>query len=104
MKEFLGFSQTDGYSGYNKVDNIKRIYCLAHIWRKFYEIIVNLADESLKKSRAVIGLWEAYSKDEDYYNKRHEIRLEKSDPLLDEFQEYIKREIKNALPKSALAH
>lgn len=115
LKEFSGFLQTDGYSGYNKVDNIKRIYCLAHIRRKFYEIIVNLDEEALKKSRAIIGfnyceklykiekdLREAYSKDEDYYNKRYEIRLKKSAPLLDEFKEYVEREIKNALPKSPL--
>lgn len=51
-REFLkgssGFLQTDGYSGYNKVDNIKRLYCLAHIRRKFHEIIVDLDKETLK--------------------------------------------------------
>ncbi|WP_204403284.1 IS66 family transposase, partial [Alkaliphilus hydrothermalis] len=33
-------NKTDGYAGYNKVENIKRIYCLAHIRRKFHDIIV----------------------------------------------------------------
>lgn len=115
LKGFSGFLQTDGYTGYNKVENVKRFYCLAHIRRKFYEIIANLNDEALKKSRAVIGfnyceklyaieksLRENYSKDEDYYKKRHKIRLEKSAPILDEFINYTEREIKDALPKSPL--
>lgn len=118
-KEFLngfsGFLQTDGYAGYNKVDNIKRLYCLAHIRRKFHEIVITLNEEALKKSRAIIGfnyceklykiekeLREEYSQDDDYHNKRYEVRLKKTAPLLDEFQQYIERELVNALPKSAL--
>ena len=115
LKKFSGFLQTDGYTGYNKVENIKRLYCLAHIRRKFHEIIITLNEEALKKSRAIIGfnyceklykiekdLREAYSKEDDYYKKRYEMRLEKTAPLLDEFQEYVEREIKDALPKSPL--
>lgn len=115
LKEFSGFFQTDGYAGYNKVDNIKRLYCLSHIRRKFHEIVITLNEEALKKSRAIIGfnyceklykiekeLREAYSQDADYYNKRYEIRLQKTAPLLDEFQQYIERELVNALLKSAL--
>lgn len=115
LKEFSGFLQTDGYAGYNKVENIKRLYCLAHIRRKFHQIIITLNEEALKKSRAIIGfnyceklykiekeLRESYSQDENYYKKRYEIRLEKTAPILDEFQEYVEREIKDALPKSPL--
>lgn len=115
LKGFSGYLQTDGYNGYNKVENAKRIYCLAHIRRKYHEIIVNLNEEALKKSRAVIGfnyceklykiekeLREVYSEDENYYEKRYEIRLEKSALLLNEFQKYVERELKDALPKSPL--
>ena len=107
--------QTDGYNGYNKVENIKRLYCLAHIRRKFYEIIVDLDDETLKKSRAIIGfnyceklysieksLRENYSGDEDYYEKRNKMRLEQSASVLEEFIQYTERELKDALPKSPL--
>ena len=55
LKGFSGYLQTDGYTGYNSVENIKRIYCLAHIRRKYHEIIVHLDEEALKKSRAIIG-------------------------------------------------
>lgn len=43
---------------------------------------------------------EVYSK--DYCYKRYEIILKKSTLHLDEFQEYVVREIKNVLPKSPL--
>lgn len=112
---FSEYLQTDGYSGYNKVPTVKRFYCLAHIRRKFHEIIVDLKPEALKQSRAVIGfnyceqlykiekdLREQYINCDNYYDDRHKIRLEKSAPILKKFQEYIDVEIKNALPKSPL--
>lgn len=115
LKDFSGFLQTDGYQGYNKVENVKRIYCLAHIRRKFFEIVDNLNKEALKNSRAIIGfnyceqiyelekqLREKYSNQEDYYQKRYEIRLEKLAPLLEGFEKYINAEIKDALPRSPL--
>lgn len=55
LKGFSGYLQTDGYTGYNRVENVKRLHCLAHIRRKYHEIIVNLDEEALKKSRAIIG-------------------------------------------------
>jgi transposase len=56
LKGFTGVLQTDGYTGYNKVENIQRLYCLAHIRRKFYEIVSTLNEEALKTSIAAIGL------------------------------------------------
>ena len=115
LKGFSGFLQTDGYQGYNKVENVKRIYCLAHIRRKFHEIVADLNEETLKNSRAIIGfnwcekiynferhLRENYSNTDDYYKKRYEIRLKELKPLLEDFEEYINTEIKNALPRSPL--
>ena len=88
LEGFSGYLQTDGYSGYNKIQNVKRYYCLAHIRRKFHEIIVELKPETLKQSRAVIGfnyceqlykiekdLREQYIHCDDYYDDRHKIRL-----------------------------
>lgn len=115
LKGFSGYLQTDGYTGYNRVENIKRIYCLAHIRRKYHEIIVHLDEEALKKSRAIIGfnyceklykiekyLREKYRDNEDYYKTRYEIRIKESAPILNEFMEYVERELKDALPKSPL--
>ena len=94
---------------------LRKVYCLAHIRRKFYEIVENLDKEALKKSRGVIGfnyceqiyklekeLRETYSSNEDYYDIRFNIRKEKLEPILDNFIEYVEAEIKNALPRSPL--
>lgn len=115
LSGFSGYLQTDGYAGYNKVESTKRIYCLAHIRRKFHEIIVNLDEEALKTSRAVIGfnycaklykiekeLSEQYGKEDDYYERRNKKRLEESKPIIEEFIAYVDKEIENAVPKSAL--
>lgn len=115
LKGFSGILQTDGYSGYNHVEDVKRLYCLAHIRRRYFDIVSKLKDEALKDSRAVIGfnfceqlyaiekeLREKYSSKEDYYKKRYEIRLEKSAPIIEEFIKYVDVEIKNALPRSPL--
>lgn len=45
---------------------------------------------------------EQYGNDANFYEKRYEIGLGKTAPLLLEFEEYVEREIKDALPKSAL--
>ena len=90
LGNYSGYLQTDGYSGYNSVGGATRIYCLAHIRRKFHEIISNLDKEALKESRAIIGfnyceqiyklekeLREKYSSDPNYYDIRYKERNEK---------------------------
>lgn len=118
-KEFLkGFSrilQADGYAGYNHVENVERLYCLAHIRRKYFEIISKLKDEALANSRALVGfnfcehlykiekeLREQYEGDNDYYKKRYEVRLKKSTPIIEEFIKYVDIELKTVLPRSPL--
>ena len=115
LGDFKGFLQTDGYSGYNSVSNATRIYCLAHIRRYFHNIIVDLDEEALKNSRAILGfnyceqiyklekeLRESYSSDENYYDIRFKVRFEKLTPIIDDFISYVEREIKDALPRSPL--
>lgn len=115
LGDFKGFLQTDGYNGYNSVSNATRVYCLAHIRRYFHNIIVDLNEEALKNSRAVLGfnyceqiyklekeLRETYSSDENYYNIRFKVRAEKLAPIIDNFINYVGREIKDALPRSPL--
>lgn len=115
LKGFKGYLQTDGYNGYNKVENVDWISCLAHIRRKFYEIVENLDDEAKKQSRALLGLnyctqlyniekdiREEYKDKDNYYEIRYKLRLEKAAPILDEFIRFVKVEIPNAVPRSAL--
>ena len=115
LKDYKGYLQTDGYSGYNSVSEAKRIYCLAHIRRKFHEVIINLNEEALKESRALIGfnyceqiykfekeLRDTYSNNPDYYEIRYKERSNKLASILDDFIEYIDKEILLALPRSPL--
>ena len=115
LKDYKGYLQTDGYSGYNSVSEAKRIYCLAHIRRKFHEVIINLSEEALKESRALIGfnyceqiykfekeLRDTYSNNPDYYEIRYKERSNKLASILDDFIEYIDKEILLALPRSPL--
>lgn len=112
---FSGILQTDGYQGYSSVENVKRLYCLAHIRRKYFDIVSKLKAEALKNSRALIGfdfceqlykiekdLREEYNGDVNYYAKRYETRLNKSAQIIEDFIKYIDAEIVNALPKSPL--
>ena len=39
LNDFSGILQTDGYAGYNSVENVIRLYCLAHIRRKYFDIV-----------------------------------------------------------------
>lgn len=115
LGDFNGFLQTDGYNGYNSVSNATRVYCLAHIRRYFHNIIVDLDEEALKNSRAIIGfnyceqiyklekeLRESYSSDENYYDVRFKVRSKQLTPIIDKFIEYVEIEIQNALPRSPL--
>ena len=115
LKDYKGYLQTDGYSGYNSVSEAKRIYCLAHIRRKFHEIIINLNEEALKESKALIGfnyceqiynlekeLRSNYSSMPDYYDIRYKERNNKLAPILNNFIDYINKEILFALPRSPL--
>ena len=115
LGDYSGYLQTDGYSGYNSVSRATRIYCLAHIRRKFHEIVSNLDKDALKESRAIIGfnyceqiyklekeLRETYSNDLNYYDIRYKERNEKLTIILENFSEYINKEIPEALPRSPL--
>lgn len=49
LKWFSRILQTDGYYGYNHVEDVKILYCLAHIKRMYFDIVSKLKDESVKK-------------------------------------------------------
>ncbi|MCT4592944.1 MAG: IS66 family transposase [Anaeromicrobium sp.] len=114
LKGYCGYLQTDGYKGYGKVENVKWISCLAHIRRKFHNIIDGLDKEALKISRAYIGFeyceqlyhiekeLKEHELKKDYYDIRHNVRLEKSKQVLEDFISYVDIELPNAMKRSAL--
>ena len=48
LEGFTGLLQCDGYQGYNKVEDVKLVCCLAHCRRKFYEAVPAARRKKLK--------------------------------------------------------
>ncbi|MGL6217074.1 MAG: IS66 family transposase [Lacrimispora sphenoides] len=92
LKGFAGMVHTDGYSGYNKLGNVTRCGCWAHLRRKFVEAIPAKKALDAPKTTAEKG--------RDYCNElfkieeglkhlcaaeRYEKRLELAKPVLEAF-------------------
>ena len=48
LEGFSGLLQCDGYQGYNKVEDVILVCCLAHLRRKFYEALPNSSKKKIK--------------------------------------------------------
>ena len=48
LEGFTGLLQSDGYQGYNKVEDVRLVCCLAHCRRKFYEAVPAARRKKLK--------------------------------------------------------
>ncbi len=55
LKDFKGYVHSDGYSGYNKLSNITRVGCWAHLRRKFFEAIPSRKASNAPPTSAEIG-------------------------------------------------
>ena len=107
LKGFTGYHHCDGYSGYNKLEGVKRCACWAHLRRKFVEAMPNKSAKGAPKTNAQIG--------RDYCDKLFRIegeladlspqerqlkRLELEKPVLEAFWRWL--ESLNPLKGSAL--
>ena len=55
LRNFSGYIHSDGYSGYNKLTNITRCGCWAHLRRKFVEALPSKKDANAALTSAEIG-------------------------------------------------
>jgi transposase len=108
LKDFKGKLQTDGYSAYGIFEGSKDITllaCLAHVRRKFDEALKNdqeRANYFLMKAQALYDI-ERQCRDEVYdFEQRKALRLQKSVPILEEIEEWLKDNITQVLPQSAI--
>lgn len=94
LKGFQGYLETDGYQGYNKVPEIKRCSCWAHIRRYFVDAIPNGKQYDMKQpSVQGVSYCDRLSREERSinekcggdYEKRKEMRLKKEKPILAAF-------------------
>ena len=92
LKDFHGYLQTDGYSGYNDVEDVIHIGCWAHLRRKFDEA-VKAQPKGIKTGSAVEGLaycTKLFMIERELQDltpeERYEERLKREKPLLEQFR------------------
>lgn len=95
LKGFKGYVHCDGYSGYNAPEDIERVGCYAHLRRKFFEAIP-VRKVGSQKPAAEVGVQfcdRLFDLEREYKNltaeERKQKRLEKENPILDEFYNWI---------------
>lgn len=111
LKGFNGFLQTDGYPGYNAVENITLVGCFAHARRGFTDTLKALpkdattsktnAEEGLEFCDKLFKLEREYRKEKLTPEEIYKKRLEKTKPVLQGFLSWLKTKEKQVLPKSS---
>ncbi|WP_285547113.1 IS66 family transposase [Dyadobacter frigoris] len=108
LKDFKGYLQTDGYSGYKAIsqkEDIVHLACWAHTRRKFEE---SLTDDKALAETAVLLIQELYAVERLARDKNQdpeqtkELRLEKSLPTYNLLGKWISSNMYKALPKSPI--
>lgn len=105
LEGFAGYLETDGYAGYNKLDEgIIRCCCWAHVRRKFWEAIPaaqrKQPDMSLPAAQGfeyiqkLFAIEKAINERADFsYEKRHDLRLQKEKPILEAFWTWAEKQV-----------
>ena len=108
LKDFKGYVHSDGYSGYNKLKEITRCGCRAHLRRKFVEALPPGKATGGERSAAETGRAycdRLFAIEDDLRDlsaeERDKQRLEREKPVLDAFWSWL--ETVNPLRGSKLA-
>lgn len=111
LEDFKGFLHTDGYAGYNGLPNVTIVGCWAHARRYFVDAIkalpkearnsdvLTVAEEGLRFCNALFKIEKALK--EKTPEERQNERLEKIQPILDDFFAWLKKVRPQVTPKSA---
>jgi transposase len=105
---FKGVLQVDGYAGYRPLaerGDVELAFCWSHVRRRFYELAVAgpapIASEALERIAKLYAIESAVrgrSADE-----RHTVRQEKSKPLVDDLQIWLRAKLELISQKTNLA-
>jgi hypothetical protein len=107
LKDFKGYLQTDGYSAYESFDNgkIKLLHCMAHARRYFEQALDNdrpRAQHVIEQMQKLYAV-ERKARDESFSSEqRYQLRQQKSLPVLQQLHGWLKDNIMQVLPKSAM--
>jgi transposase len=108
LKNFSGYLQTDGYSAYDhfeKRSNISLLACMAHARRKFEHAQENnpaLAGEALTMFQSLYYIERQAREQNLTVEEILELRQQKSKPVIDQLEAWLKANILTTLPKSAI--
>lgn len=108
LESFRGMLQTDGYNAYDiyeKKEGITLYGCMAHSRRKFE----NSKDNDPRRAEYVLDrMRELYMVEREAresnmsYDQRKELRIEKSLPVLQKLEKWMKEQLPEVLPKSSI--
>ena len=94
--DFSGYLMTDGFSGYNKMENAKRLTCSDHVRRKWFEAIRNKSGPLNYEDPAVVGFMainKIYQEEALLKGKAPDVikaeRLKKQKPKWEAFSEWL---------------
>ena len=105
---YRGWVHADGYSGFNELyrsGTSREVACLAHIRRKFVDIVQSqaspIAEEAIKRIAGLYGV-EKQARGEPP-ERRVELRQAYSRPILDELETWLQNQLPRISGKSELA-
>ena len=108
LKNYSGYLQTDGYTAYNHletINNITLLACMAHARRKFEHAQENnptLAAQALKMFQDLYVIEQIAREGNFSAPAIKELRQEKSKPILDRLEAWMKELVILTVPKSAI--
>lgn len=108
LKEFSGVLQVDGYEGYNQViaqRGLVRAACMAHVRRKFEQAMESDSKRGEQALSAISAWFEEESRAKEAgldFAQRLAMRREQVVSSMDAFQDWLKTEGANVLPKSPM--
>ena len=108
LARFRGMLQSDGYNAYDLFENKEGITlygCMAHARRKFEHAKDNdpeRAEYVLERMRKLYMIEREARESNLPYEERKKLRIEKSLPVLQELEQWMKEQLPQVLPKSAI--
>ncbi len=113
LRDFQGYVQTDGYAGYNFLDdekNIRHIGCWAHTRRGFMNVIKaqgknrksGAADEAMKYIKKLYALERHARKSGFSVEEIYDMRQTEAKPILDNFRKWLSKKSLQTPPKGLL--
>jgi transposase len=108
LNGFRGILQADSYAGFNRLFEdgaIQHAACMAHVRRKFYELLQ--AHKSPVAEDALRRIGELYAIEDTIRGKppdqRREVRQQRALPLLESFRQWLETTLSKILQKSDVA-